>query len=213
MDERLRPVSIGILIGLVTIIFGIGWAFFVVTQHDRLHASFEADLVALKAKFVMSDTGSQGHHDTAGMKEEMHDGKMNKRAGSAHKHGGAKEEAFLPESKSLHDDPLMEIAHKRLVRGHLHAMGLGILSIVIAFLLASLDAPLRLKTIGSVFTAMGGLFYPMNWIIMGFRTTSMGADASEASVMLSAGSSMILVLTGVFISLYYLARAVVKGRG
>ena len=46
---------------------------------------------------------------------------------------------------------------------------------------------------------------------MGFRTTSMGADASEASVMLSAGSSVLLVLTGVFIALYYLARAVVKG--
>ena len=198
MDERLRSVSIGIIIGLVTIIFGIGWMFYVITQHDRLHASFEKDLVALKAKFVMSDAPSQGHHD---------------KAGQSHDHGAKKETAAMPESKSLHDDPLMELAHKRLVRGHLHAMGLGILSIVIAFLLASLDAPLRLKTIGSVFTAMGGLFYPINWIIMGFRTTSMGADASEASVMLSAGSSVLLVLTGVFISLYYLARAVVKGRG
>ena len=90
----------------------------------------------------------------------MDHGKMNKQAGSAHKHGGANEEASLPESKSLHDDPLMELAHKRLVRGHLHAMGLGTLSVVIAFLLASLDAPLKLKTIGSVFTAMGGLFIP-----------------------------------------------------
>ena len=197
MDERLRPVSIGIMIGLVTIILGIGWAFYIITQHERLHASFEADLVALKAKFVMRDTGSQGHHDMAG---------------DSHKHGDAKEEASLPESKSLHDDPLMELAHRRLVRGHLHAMGLGTFSIVIAFLLASLDAPLRLKTIGSVFTAMGGLFYPINWIIMGFRTTSMGADASEATVMLSAGSSILLVLTGVFIALYYLARALLKGR-
>ena len=209
MDERLRPVSIGILIGLITVIFGIGWAFYIITQHDRLHASFEADLVALKAKFVMSDTGSQGHHDMSGMKEEAP--LPESKSAHSHKHGGAKEEASLPGSKSLHDDPLMELAHKRLVRGHLHAMGLGTLSIVIAFLLASLDAPLRLKTIGSVFTAMGGLFYPINWIIMGFRTTSMGADASEASVMLSAGSSVLLVLTGVFISLYYLARAVLKG--
>src|SRR3972149_4349442 len=199
MDERLRPVSIGIIIGLVTIIFGIGWMFYIITQHDRLHASFEKDLVALKAKFVMSDAPPQGHHDGA--------------AGPSHDHGAKKEAASSPESKSLHDDPLMELAHKRLVRGHLHAMGLGTLSIVIAFLLASLDAPLKLKTIGSVFTAMGALFYPINWIIMGFRTTSMGADASEASVMLSAGSSILLVLTGVLNSLYYLAKAVLKGRG
>ena len=211
MDERLRPVSIGIMIGLITVIFGIGWAFYIITQHERLHASFEADLVALKAKFVMSDTGSQGHHGMSGMKEEAP--LPESKSAHSHKHGGANEEASLPESKSLHDDPLMELAHKRLVRGHLHAMGLGTLSIVIAFLLASLDAPLKLKTIGSVFTAMGALFYPINWIIMGFRTTSMGADASEASVMLSAGSSILLVLTGVLIALYYLARAVLKGRG
>src|SRR3972149_8969228 len=95
------------------------------------HASFEKDLVALKAKFVMSDPRSHGHDDMAG---HIHD-------------RSAKKEPATLESKSLHDDPLMELAHKRLVRGHLHAMGLGILSIVIAFLLASLDAPLRLKTI------------------------------------------------------------------
>ena len=116
---------------------------------------------------------------------------MNKQAGSAHKHGGANEEASLPES-NLHDDPLMELAHKRLWRGHLHAMGLGTLSVVIAFLLASLDAPLKLKTIGSVFTAMGGLFLSHKLDNHGLQDYFHGgADASRPPVMLSAGSSVL----------------------
>jgi len=51
--------------------------------------------------------------------------------------------------KGKYDNPLMEISHRRLTRGHIHAMGLGIVTIIVSLILAFTSATYRIKTIAS----------------------------------------------------------------
>ena len=97
-----------------------------------------------------------------------------------------------------HDSPIMELAHTRLKRGHLHAMGLGLLAIAISFIFAFTTAPDRIKTAASILTGLGGLIYPFAWIVMGYRTPGLGPNAAEASVTIIAGPGIALVLLGIF---------------
>ncbi|MEK7851447.1 MAG: hypothetical protein AAB275_06155, partial [Deltaproteobacteria bacterium] len=39
--EIIKPVRYGILIGLIGLIFGIGWAFYLVLGHERIHESLD----------------------------------------------------------------------------------------------------------------------------------------------------------------------------
>ena len=48
MIGAIRPVRPGILIGLIGILFGIGWAFWLVLGHERIHTSLEAGRAALE---------------------------------------------------------------------------------------------------------------------------------------------------------------------
>jgi len=115
-----------------------------------------------------------------------------------------------PSGLSMHEDPAIEISHERLVRGHIHWMGLGTLAIVVSILLAFLNANVRLKAAASLVTSIGGLLYPVNWIIMGFRTPSMGPELAEQSVTLTAGPSIGLVLLGILMTIYCLITGLAK---
>lgn len=108
-----------------------------------------------------------------------------------------------------HDSQLMAIAHERLARGHLHAMGLGVLTICICLVLALIQAPPGMKTLASASAGIGGLFYPLAWIIMGFRTPSLGAEAAADSVFPIAALSILLILIGVLLTLFYAIRGYV----
>lgn len=92
----------------------------------------------------------------------------------------------------------MELAHKRLVRGHLHAMGLGLVTIAISFILVFTSAADKIKTIAPVLTGLGGLIYPFAWIVMGYRTPSLGPGPAEESVTMIAGPGVALVTLGIF---------------
>lgn len=204
MDERLRPVSIGLVIGLVSLVFGILWAVFLATQHERIHRTLEESKVISDAGYLSSRgvafAGVSGHEAPPKVPMEMPMGM----------HG--EEEAKTPPEHPVHEDPVIDIAHERLTRGHIHWMGLGTLTIAVSLLLAFLNSPLRLKTVASVFTAVGGFFYPMNWIAMGYRTPSLGPEAAERSVMLTAGPMVFLALAGVLITIYCLVRGISQKR-
>ncbi|MBI5467858.1 MAG: hypothetical protein HY891_01890, partial [Deltaproteobacteria bacterium] len=109
-----------------------------------------------------------------------------------------------------HDNPLMGLAHTRLVRGHLHAMGLGLATVLISLVLAFSSASARVKTIASVLTGLGGIIYPFAWIVMGYMTPALGPEAAEASAVFIAGPGVGLVLLGVFTSIGYTLRDVFK---
>lgn len=110
-----------------------------------------------------------------------------------------------------HGSPEIVTAHERLTKGHVHAMGLGILSIAVSMLLALLPASPRSKTFAAACVGTGGLFYPLAWILMGMRTTALGSAGAEASVLPMVGLSVILVGLGLLLALVYTARWLLKG--
>lgn len=202
MKNQIRPVFVGVLLGIFSVIFGIFWAMYLATQHEAIHRTLALNTrSAIEEKFVVTPGG--GHADHA-----------------AHVHGGhnaAPDKAVSNEGgansmHSAHSDDEMEEAHERLTRGHLHAMGLGILTISVSVLLSFLSASQRMKTLAATCLGTGGFFYPFSWIIMGYRTTALGVEAAAESVVPIAGLSAILVLAGVFLTLFFLVRDFVKGR-
>jgi len=209
MDERLRAVSAGLFIGLITLVFGIVWAIYIVTQHERIHEILGKSLkpASASSKVIPDETHGSGiafahERQLKGHGETMEMGGMGKMEMGM--------EMEKPSGLSMHEDPAIEISHERLVRGHIHWMGLGTLAIVVSILLAFLNANVRLKAAASLVTSIGGLLYPMNWIIMGFRTPAMGPELAEQSVTLTAGPSIGLVLLGILMTIYCLITGLAK---
>jgi len=100
----------------------------------------------------------------------------------------------------------MELSHTRLRRGHVHSMGLGLVTIVISLVLAFTSAADKIKTIAPVLAGLGGIIYPFAWIVMGYRTPSLGPNAAEASVMMIAGPGVALVVLGIFTAAFFLLK-------
>src|SRR4030067_3528131 len=86
--------------------------------------------------------------------------------------------------EGMHDSPIMELAHKRLVRGHLHLMGLGLVSVVVSLILGFTSAPSFFKTITSVLTGIGGIVYPAAWVVIGYMTPRLGGAGAGGYVHL-----------------------------
>jgi hypothetical protein len=186
MFERIRPVAFGLFLGLLSLIFGVLWAMDLVAGHDSIHKTLEeAEKRAQKpaAATVINESAAHGH--------------------------GAVE-AKAAEGKGEHASELMEEAHERLTRGHLHSMGLGLVAIAASFILAFVDVPSLLKTLGSISLGLGCFLYPFSWIIMGYRTPSLGIEGAHMSVFLFAGVNVVLVIIGLFITLISLVAGFFK---
>ncbi len=201
MKIVMRPVSVGLILGLLGLIFGMAWASYLAANHDDIHRRLaESQRAAIEEKFVLQPEGetpaAHHSHGTEG--------------GAANWHSAASE-GGLEVHAEAHDDPVMEEAHERLTRGHLHAMGLGILAISVSLVLGFIPAPHNLKTLASACLGTGGIFYPLSWILMGFRTVTLGQEEAARSVIPIAGLSMLLVVTGIVITLIYLLRYAFKG--
>src|SRR5574337_161879 len=59
----LRPVILGLLLGLISLVFGIFWAAYITVNHDRIHRTLsESAGAALHEKFVISPSEGHQHH-------------------------------------------------------------------------------------------------------------------------------------------------------
>ncbi|MEK6692753.1 MAG: hypothetical protein AABY44_04925 [Nitrospirota bacterium] len=189
MIEFIRPVRYGIMIGLVCFILGIGWAFWLTLGHDRIHETLQKRMPRTLQI----------------VPESMHgEGRDHKKEEGAFKisPAGEHKEHF----KGKYDNPLMELSHRRLTRGHIHAMGLGIITIVISLILAFTSATYRIKTIASLLSGIGGIIYPFAWVVMGYRTPALGPDGAEASVTTIAGPGVALMSLGIFTAIAFLLK-------
>ncbi len=192
MREAIRPVRLGILLGLFGLVFGIGWAFWLVLGHERIHASLEERAAAIERTGV--EAAVTGHAEPSGQKPVL---KTHSHTHGGEGHDNAAKRDGASAQKGEHENPVMALAHTRLVRGHLHAMGLGLATVVISLTMAHTSAKTWIKTIASISTGLGGLIYPLAWVIMGYRTPSLGIDGAEASVTTIAGPGVALVLLGI----------------
>jgi len=195
MQEDLKPVAVGFFFGLLSLIFGIFWAVYLVGGHESIHKTLmERGRAAVEKKFVTGEAPPSGN-------AHMH---------ASPAEGSKGEGAVKGDWAGVHEDPLMDEAHERLTRGHLHAMGLGLVSIAVSFLLSFIAAPRFIKTLGSACIGIGGFFYPFSWIVMGYRTTALGDEAAAESVLPIVAFSVPLVLLGLFLTIGFL---LVKGFG
>ncbi|MBI5235703.1 MAG: hypothetical protein HY886_05590 [Deltaproteobacteria bacterium] len=201
MQPMLRPVKIGLFFGLLCLLFGIFWAAYLTVNHEGIHRDLaDRERARLEETFLLSSPKA-------------------KPAPQPHEHGAHphdKTEAQTVKAEAIHgdhgghDNPLIAEAHERLTRGHIHAMGLGLVSIAVSLILVFVSARLMIKTFASACVGVGGFFYPFAWIIMGYRTASIGSEAAAKSVVPIVAFSVSLVAIGILISMFYIVMAIVK---
>ncbi len=219
--QQIRPVRIGLILGILGILFGISWAVYINVGHEGMHDTLQAGRTAAVVesesngmavdKEQHDDGHSYGHDDVN--EDDNHHGN-DEAHGDDHPHdNGEADEGVASEGgpddghgrHAAHDDPVMEEAHEMLVKGHIHAMGLGLVTLAVSLVLALACAPAWIKTVGSVCAGAGGLLYPLSWITMGYKLPSLGMEAAEKAVMPIVGISVLLVLAGLVITICCLA--------
>ncbi len=212
-SQRIRPVLAGAFLGTLCVLFGISWAVYLVLNHDGIHRRLEEGLKAREAALpaALAEKPAPNAHTHADGAVHEHGPKTaahhdEDRPESTRGHSAEPEVKDGAGAHEHHGGNLNEEAHKRLARGHAHWMGLGILAISLSLMLAFLDAPPLVKTIGSAMTGVGALVYPLSWIVMGFKTTVMGVEASQEAALPFVAVSVPLVLFGLIICLVYLVR-------
>src|SRR3972149_1330458 len=229
-ELMIKPVRYGIIIGLLGLLLGISWAFWLVLGHERIHKSLEKSVVERKEVHSLIDIlepdNAQANTDSKAGQDKHEHGQFSN-SEDAHRH----EEEGKPLQKDehidmmnegqqmmqtgedkhqhgegMHNSPIMELAHKRLVRGHLHLMGLGLVTVFVSLILGFTSAPPFFKTVTSVFTGIGGIIYPAAWIVMGYMTPRLGPAGAEAYVTLIAGPGVLLVSFGIVSAIIFLLK-------
>lgn len=185
---NIKPVRIGLILGLASLLFGISWVVYITAGHEDIHEALDRASISAGSEVELPHES----HDDGHNHDEAYEGE-------ASEGGGAEEQHH--ERPAVHDDPVMEEAHRMLAKGHVHAMGLGLLTLCVSLVLSLVCMPRWLKTLGSVSTGVGGLLYPFSWIIMGFKLPALGMEAAESSIMPIVGISVLLVSGGLFITL------------
>jgi hypothetical protein len=194
LRKSLAHVYHGLAMAVLALIMGALWAAYIATHHEQLHGSFEKQEAVVKnaeMKHHMQEldmsgmtighayaegAGSHSHHETSvGGAEEVHQ----------HSHSG-----------SLATD-----AMQRLLRGHIHFMGIGIMTIVMLILVSITSLKSCWKKVFGWTFGLGALLYPPAWILMGFRTVEFGPQGAEASVLWLFGPAVGLLI-GSLIALF-----------
>ncbi len=220
LRSALRPVHHGMAMGLLALILGALWAAYMATHHASLHGAFEsAEARAVQARVgkEIADMDMDGMDmDGMGMDGMGMDGmapNMQHHAdhaphasGHAH-HGGHAHagHAHAGGGQHSHSGSLAGDAMQRLLRGHIHFMGIGLLVIASLLLVASTDLKSRGKQALAWTFGLGALLYPPAWILMGFRTVELGPEAAEASVLWLFGPAVALLLGSLILLLLVLA--------
>lgn len=248
LKDELRHAGVGILLGLLGLVFGISWAVYMTVNHEGIHRKLlQAEISSIEEKFVLNPgaggAGGAGHNGhSAAADHPAHSAQAPAQAADDHSghsgHAGHEPEAAVPErdgqpdqidlmrreldqikqdiakralNQDRHGSPEMAEAYQRLARGHVHAMGLGVVSVAVSMLLAWLPASPRSKTFASACVGTGSLFYPLSWILMGMRTTAMGSAVAEASVLPMVALSLALIGIGLLLALAYTMKWLLKG--
>jgi len=195
----LSTVRHGIILGIVALIMGALWAAYMATNHERLHGAFEAQQATIQLKYKqkmmkdmsMDDMSGMGHEHGVDVGENHHGekaeaGHNNHKEDGGHAHGVNKQHS--------HSGSLAKDAMQRLLRGHIHAMGLGVLVCVLLLIVAFTSLKDVWKKVFGLTFGLGAVLYPPAWVMMGFRTVELGPEAAEASIMWLFGPAVALLI-------------------
>ena len=97
-------------------------------------------------------------------------------------------------------------------RAHMHAAGVGPIGIVLLAPLPFLGIPARLQGLIAVGYGLGAFFYPMSWLIAGYRIPALGSTgaAKESIAWLAQPAVGLLILAAIVMLALYI-RWGVKG--
>jgi len=210
LRKILSPVHHGLAMGVLALIFGALWAAYLATHHEALHGGFEAaeskmkqaqmqaEMKEMQAGMSMSGMamGNAAHQHTAGAVHNHAEA-----APSEHGHNDGHAHQHAAGAQHSHSGSLATDAMQRLLRGHIHFMGIGILIIVVLILVAASRLKDCWKGVFGWTFGLGALMYPPAWIVMGFRTVELGPEAAEASIMWLFGPAVGLLI-GSLIALF-----------
>ncbi|MBE9528004.1 MAG: hypothetical protein IME99_02055 [Proteobacteria bacterium] len=200
---NLRPVIPGIILGIAGLTFGILWAIYLEVGHESMHEGMQAPAVSSVAT---SNSASTTHLHSDG---NAHEHAAKKVApvvvdSSAGHHAPVGHHSEAAATAHPHDNPLEEKAHESLKKGHVHAMGLGLVTVAVSVVIGLLGASSAIKLLGSLCLGVGGLLYPLSWIIMGFKIPALGLEAAETAILPIVGVGVVLIFIGFAVTLYSL---------
>jgi len=188
----LSPVYHGIAMGILALILGALWAAYIATHHESLHGGFEASEMQTKQSHMQADMSM----DSMKMEAMPH----SHAAGASH-HDESAGHAHEAGKQHSHSGSLAQDSMQRILRGHIHFMGIGLLVIIVLVVTASSSLKDGWKTVFGWTFGLGALMYPPAWILMGFRTVELGPQGAEASVMWLFGPAVALLI-GSLIALF-----------
>ncbi|MBN4060523.1 hypothetical protein JYT78_00480 [bacterium AH-315-I20] len=196
MDTQIiNTVRHGLILGIVALIMGALWAAYMATNHEKLHGAFEAQQISIQQAMMEKqmngmamDDMDMGHAHGSEMAADHHN-EVQSHAEGGHQAGGHGDSAQHSHSGSLAKD-----AMQRLLRGHIHAMGLGVLVCVLLLIVAFTSLKDVWKKVFGLTFGLGAVLYPPAWVIMGFRTVELGPEAAEASIMWLFGPAVGLLI-------------------
>jgi len=196
--QVINTVRHGLILGIVALMMGGLWAVYMATNHETLHGAFEKQQEAIQqqqAQRMMKDMdmggmdtmgeAEMGHTHGSGMSENHHES-----APDMHQEGGGHGSS----AQHSHSGSLAKDAMQRLLRGHIHAMGLGVLVCVLLLIVAFTSLKEVWKKVFGLTFGLGAVLYPPAWVIMGFRTVELGPEAAEASIMWLFGPAVGLLI-------------------
>ncbi|MDQ6971547.1 MAG: hypothetical protein Q9M30_02745, partial [Mariprofundaceae bacterium] len=140
LRESVDSVYHGLGMAVLALICGALWAGYLATHHEQLHGGFEAQETKqqqIQMQHSMQDMDMQG----MGL-DHAHAEDMTASQSSAHEHADGAQSGHhkgvqADEMMHSHSGSLAMDAMQRLLRGHIHFMGIGILVIAVLILVAS----------------------------------------------------------------------------
>ena len=187
IQTSLNPVRHGLALAVLALITGALWAAFLAVNHEQMHGDFEQQEQTIRHESVKN-----AMHDMSMDSMNLEHGVAS--AATTHSHASGDAQAHAAKGQHTHSGSLASDAMQRLLRGHIHFMGLGVLAAVLLLITAFTSLkPGWKKLLGWTF-GVGAMAYPPAWILMGLRTVELGPQAAEASVMWLFGPSVGLLL-------------------
>lgn len=219
--RELKVVGIGLLLGLSCVVFGVFWAVYITAYHEDIHTELGlAEKASIEEKFVLSGGGGHGAHGAAQGNGHPH------MEGGHGLHGHEGNGMVVPDGTDAHaghemhggyegahsgsgESRDMRAAHELLARAHVHAMGLGVLTISISLMLAFMPVSSWVRALAAASLGTGSFFYPLALIIAGLRTTALGEAGAAQSVfpmtvmsVLLAGAGLIMAAASLIVWLF-----------
>jgi hypothetical protein len=188
--EIISAVRHGLMLSVAALLFGAFWAAYLATHHEQLHSAFEAQEAEVQSA-QMSHLMEDINMETMQM-DHVHE------AGVAADHQSHDTGAHATGEQHSHSGSLARDAMQRLLRGHIHFMGIGVLAAVLLLVTAFTSLKPCWKKVLGWTLGLGALAYPPAWILMGFRTVELGPEAAEASVIWLFGPAVGLLLASMF---------------